>query len=127
VTAPGIDMPTPEEVIPAELMDEFAMIEPLIGGGPGKGLWVGPSMSQDIVSVLQDAYSELINDPDLVDDLAEAIAGGEEDGDSSIEYVVDPLSGDKSQASFDAAVAEVEKSADFIKELQAQYWDDDWS
>lgn len=127
ITAPGIEMPAPEDVIPSELMEEFDMIEPIIGGGPGKGMWVGPATSHEVLTALQAAYSDLVNDPALVDELAQAIAGEDADADSSIEYVVSPISGEEAQTSFSDAVAKVEESGDFIEELQNQYWKEDWS
>lgn len=125
VKAPeGVALPSIVDEIPAEAKADYERILPIVGGGDvGKNFWAGPAVSTDVLDTLRTAYSDLVKDPKVVEDLQSAMSGG---GTGGGEYTVSPVSGQDAQANYEAAAKSFQENLPYYKDLQQKYYDTYW-
>ena len=123
IPPPGLVVVDVLDVLPAELHDGYASILPMIGsGGMGKHYWAPPSLPDEVVDVLRQAYSDLISDPALADELGRVMSGGGED--TAYKFLITPMSGEDAQALFDEASRVFLEQYPTYTANQETYWED---
>jgi hypothetical protein len=96
----GIEVPDIHDVLPADLLDGYDSILPMISaGGLGKHFWAGPALPDEVVAALRQAYSDLIADPSIASELGQVMSGASEE--TNYKFLITPLSGEEAQALFD--------------------------
>lgn len=116
-----------KEVIPAGAVADYERILPIIGPGDlGKSFWVGPATFPDVLEALRSAYSELVADPAVVDELQGVMAGAG-NGDANFSWKVFAMSGQDAQAIYDKSTGTFNDNLPYYQELQQKYFDKYWS
>lgn len=123
VTPPdGVTVLPAKEALPQNLSAEYERILPIIGGGNvGRSFWAGPNIPAEVLTVLQQAYTDVVSDPEVVSEMQSVLSGGA-DG-----YVVSAVTGPDSQREYEASLASYLQNKSYYSELQQKYWDTYWN
>lgn len=123
VTPPeGIVVKSATEVLPQELQADYQRILPIVGGGNvGRSFWAGPGIPQQVLEVLQKAYTDVVSDPATLKQLQEVLSGGEQG------YSVSTTTGPDAQKAYEEALNGFLDNQDYYTGLQKQYWDKYWN
>lgn len=127
VTPPdGVAVPNVLDILPDEAKADYERILPIIsGGGVGKNFWVGPAISDDVLNVLREAYSTVVDDPANIEQLQTTMSG-ENSGDASYSYEVSAVSGEDAQTAYESNADLFEENLEYYEGLQTTYYDQFW-
>jgi tripartite-type tricarboxylate transporter receptor subunit TctC len=114
----GVDAP-PElkDVIPADSMDEWEVLQPIVGnGGLSTTFYMGPNVPEEVVNVLREGFLALMADEEFLEAFGEQL-------NTTINFIPGP----EAEEILIESTAIYEENLAFYNELQTRYWDDYWS
>lgn len=122
---PGVKITDVADILPPDAKADYERLLPVIGGGGlGKHFWAGPNMPAEAVETLRAAYTEVLSDPKVVEDLQTAMSGA--DAGANYSFKLSPVSGEEGQDIYDKSSGLFAENLDYYKEVQQKLYDKYW-
>lgn len=118
------EAPVLEDIIPAELYEQFESMKPMVtSGGLGKNWFAGPAVSAEVLGVMRDAFDEVAADKAVMDRLSQLVSGGEDK--ALIE--AHAISGEEAQQRFQESTTLFYDQLPTYQSMQQKYFDQYWN